>query len=394
MRRPLQIRIASPFVASTAMLIAAMFSTTVTRSANAADPVRLYVGTYTSDAPEGSRGIYVVDFNPATGQLGEAKLAGKTDNPSFLAFDPSGTRLYSVSEIHADGDRSGAALVAWSIQADGTLRELGRAPSGGGAPCFVQVRADGKFAGVANYSGGSTAFFALDEAGVPKRVSLFQHTGSSVNQQRQTAPHAHAFQFEADNNKALVADLGTDELIAFNIDEDGQLSINKERTIKLPAGHGPRHFAFAPNAPYVAVIEELDSMVTVLRDNGATFTVVGDYSTLPKDFSGSNTTAEVLFHPSGKYVYGSNRGHDSIAVFKFNAVDGKLTSLGQVKTGGSTPRNFRISPDGKWLIAANQESNSLVVFQIGVDGVPTRTEHETRVPKPVCLKFTSEIQSR
>jgi 6-phosphogluconolactonase len=357
-------------------------------SVHAAVPARIYVGTYTGPGADESRGIYVVDFDPDNGTLGSPRLAAEATNPSFLALTGDGRRLYSVSEVRQGDDRSGAALVAWRVRADGTLEEIGRAPSGGDGPCFVGLSPDDRLAGVANYGGGSVALFRLADDGRPTRTALVQHEGSSVNPQRQQAPHAHSFQFAEDGSLAFAADLGTDELVAYDVGEEGTLRRNETLTYKLPAGHGPRHFTIAPDGRHILVIEELSSIITVLRRVDDHLEMHAEYATLPDGFAGSNTTAEIQLHPHGRFVYGSNRGHDSLAVFAFDAPSGRLTPRGHVPTGGQTPRNFRLSRDGKWLIAANQTSNSLVVFRIGADGLPTPTGQTVSIAKPVCVKFS------
>lgn len=352
---------------------------------------RIYVGTYTGDGDDASRGIYVVDFDRETGQLSNARLAGETINPSFLALAPGNTRLYSVTET----DEATATLVSWEVNPDGTLRKIGSSPTLGGAPCFVDIL--NGWIGVANYTGGNVALFRVDGSGMARHTSQLQFTGKSANPERQTAPHAHAFQFDRPGvqqphrtSAALVADLGTDQIVSIRISSQGEMSINPNRTLTLPAGRGPRHFAYSPFSNHVLVIDELQSMISVLGDENGRLQILSEQSTLPADFEGGNSTAEILFHPSGNTVYGSNRGHDSLAVFRFDPKTGGLELMGHVKTGGKTPRNFRLSPDGRWLIAANQESNSIVVFRVGDDGMPVQTGSQISISKPVCIKFASE----
>lgn len=360
---------------------------------------KIYVGTYTGDGEQESKGIYVVDFDSESGTFGKPRLAAETTNPSFLTLNQAQTRLYSVAETRTAAGRSGAALIGWTMNDDGTLTEIGRAPTDGDGPCFVSLSSENAsdsddnseaadaMAGVANYGGGSVALYKIASDGNPSLVSSVKHAGSSVNAQRQAEPHAHAFQFAPNGNLAFATDLGTDELIAYDIGQGGKLVRNERMTFKLPAGHGPRHFTFSRDGRFVLVIEELSSMITVLSIGDSGLKMVGDYSTLPENYQGSNSTAEIQFDPSGNFVYGSNRGHDSIAVFKFDTRSGQLTSLGHVKSGGNTPRNFRFSPDGKWLITANQSSDNLCVFRMNSDGLPQATGEEVRVSRPVCVKF-------
>jgi 6-phosphogluconolactonase len=347
----------------------------------------IFVGCYTGDGPQDSRGIYVVDFDPTNGQLGQPRLAGETTNPSFLEIDPNGRRLYSVAETRSEQGRSGAALIGWEIGDKGDLREIGRAPTSGDGPCFVALSPDRSLAGVANYGGGSVALFAITKSGAPELVSTAQHRGSSTNKSRQGEAHAHSFRFFPDGKSAVAADLGTDELVVYDIADGRDLVRNNKRTTRVPAGHGPRHMVFSPDGKFLLVIEELSSMITVFRITDAQLQLVGDHSTLPDGFDGSNTTAEIQFSPSGQYVYGSNRGHDSIAVFRFESETGNLTPLAHVPSGGDTPRNFRFNHDGRWMITANQSSNNLVVFSVGEDGIPKANGQQASLSRPVCVKF-------
>ena len=358
-----------------------------TVAANDSTYTKIFVGTYTGAGENDSQGIYAVDFDAQSGKLSNPRLVGETTNPSFLTLNKDHSRLYSVTETRTAAGRSGAAVIAWNVAADGTLTEIGRSPAGGDGPCYVSLSPDNTLAGIANYGGGSVSLYELNTDGSPSLTSTIKHSGSSVNPQRQGEPHAHAFQFSPDGKLAFATDLGTDELIVYDI-QDAKLVRNEKLTFKVTPGHGPRHFAFSTNGKFVLVIEELTSMITVLSASDAGMKMVGDYSTLPADFTGNNSTAEILIHPNGQFVYGSNRGHDSIAVFKLDSETGKLTSLGHVKSGGETPRNFRISPDGRWLITANQNTNNLCVFRIGDDGMPVPTENQVKVSRPVCIKFS------
>ena len=370
------------------MVLLAALSASLATSTSAQTPSRIYVGTYTGTGPNDSQGIYVLDFDDATGKLGQPRLAGETTNPSFLTLDMEHGRLFSVAEVRDQGGRRGASLIAWKMNTDGTLEEIGRAETGGDGPCFVGLSPQADLAGVANYGGGSVALFQIGPMGLPTRTDFVQHAGKSVNTARQEGPHAHSFQFARDGELAIAADLGTDELVVYDVVDGRQLERNETLTCKLPPGHGPRHFALSPDGRFVLVIEELASKITVLRIADDGLEMIGDYSTLPDDFNGENTTAEIQFHPNGQFVYGSNRGHDSLAIFAFDSASGRLTAQGHVSTGGQTPRNFRPSPDGKWLLAANQQSDNIVVFRLSEDGSLQPTGQSVSIPKPVCLKFT------
>ncbi|MCA9270306.1 MAG: lactonase family protein, partial [Planctomycetales bacterium] len=286
------------------------------RAAEAADSLEAYVGTYSNG---NSKGIYhlkaTIDGDKVAAQV---QLAAETKNPSFLALHPSGKWLYAVGEVGEwQGQKSGM-VTAFARQQDGTLMRLGAQATGGQGPCHVVVDAAGKHALVANYGGGSVASLPIgDDGALGPATSVMQHTGSSVDQGRQKEPHAHSINLDAANRFAVAADLGTDELWVYRFDKaTGKLSPNEPRAAKLTPGDGPRHFAFHPGGKFAYVINEMHSTVTSLSYDAqrGTLTPLASLSTLPKDFDGGNSTAEVQVHPSGKFVYGSNRGHDSIAI--------------------------------------------------------------------------------
>jgi 6-phosphogluconolactonase len=363
-------------------------------SANAR-PLRFYIGTYTSGESEG---IYLADFDLATGQLANLQVAGKfvsgeIKNPSFLAIHPQGHRLYSVSEVEAYGDSKGGAVAAFTIDPnDGELTLLNHQSSAGAGPCYVSLDREGKTVFVANYGGGTTAYFATGEDGaLLPAAGSFQHTGSSVNKQRQSEPHAHSMNADPQNRFVFAADLGIDKLLCFRFDAaTGKLERHQTGDVKLPPGSGPRHFAFHPNGKIVYVINELANTVAAFSyaaEQGA-MQHLQTIPTLPEDFTGQNTTAEIQIHPTGKFLYGSNRGHDSIAMFVIDPASGKLTPLGQHPAGGKTPRNFTIDPTGAYLLSAHQDSNTIVAHSINqTTGQLTATDNKLEVPTPVCIKF-------
>jgi 6-phosphogluconolactonase len=353
--------------------------------AQAADDTLVYIGTYTGAK---SKGIYAFRMDSA-GRLSPLGLAAEVASPSFLAIHPNGKVLYAVSETEGP---KGGVLSAYTInRSDGKLTLLGKASTVGSGPCFVSTDSTGKAALVANYGGGSLASFPLDAEGRPGEATTFiQNKGKSVNPGRQEAAHAHSIQASPDNRFALAADLGLDEVLVFHLDPaKATLVPNRPPFASLDPGSGPRHFAFHPNGKVAYVINELKSTVTVFDWDAAkgVLSKGPTLSTLPADFSGENTTAEVQVHPSGRFVYGSNRGHNSIAVFRTDD-KGRLTPVGQVSTGGKTPRNFRIDPSGSFLLAANQDSDSVVVFKINQQtGMLQPTGQKVEVGKPVCVKF-------
>lgn len=358
-------------------------------------PARVYIGTYTRGESEG---IYVAELDLATGELTNLRVAGKfvsgeIQNPSFLAIHPQGHRLYAVSEVAEYGEHRGGAVAAFTVDPnDGELTLLNHQSSGGAGPCHVSLDREGKYLFAANYGGGSVVCkkIAADGSLLPEG-GFFQHTGSSVNKQRQEAAHAHSINADPQNQFVFAADLGCDRLYAYRLDAaTGKLEATPEKNISVAPGSGPRHFAFHPNGKSLYVINELANTVTgfaYAAEHGAK-EELQTITTLPEGFDGENTTAEIQIHPSGKFLYGSNRGHDSIAMFAIDQESGKLTSLGQHPSGGKTPRNFGIDPTGAFLLSAHQDSNSVVVHRIDqVTGKLTKTDHQLEVPMPACVKF-------
>jgi len=327
-----------------------------------------YIGTYTG---KNSKGIYVFRFNAATGKLAPIGLAAESNNPSFLAIHPNYRFLYASIEVgDLDGQKNGA-VAAYSIdRTTGKLTFLNQVSSHGVGPCHVTVDKTGKNLFVANYDGGSIAVLPIGADGkLGEASTAIQHHGSSVNKERQEGPHAHCIQPSPDNRFALVADLGLDEVLVYRFDPTkGTLTPNDPPFGKTPAGAGPRHFAFAPNGKFVYVINEIQCTASTFAydpKQGA-LRLLDTISTLPDGYTvtDKDSTAEMRVHPSGKFVYGSNRGHDSIAVFAVDSAKGTLKPVERISTQGKTPRGFDIDPTGSYLIAANQDSDTLVVFQI------------------------------
>ncbi len=353
-----------------------------------------YVGTYTTK--KASKGIYVYRFDAAAGQLTSVGLAAESTDPSFVVAHPNGKYLYGVNEVgNYDGKKSGAVSAFAIDHKSGRLTLLNQVASGGADPCYISLDKTGKHVLVANYSGGSVAVFPVLKDGRLGEASAFvQHQGSGANKERQEAPHAHWIQTSPDNRLAAVSDLGLDELVLYRFDAaKGSLEPNDPPFVKVSPGSGPRHAAFHPNGKFVYVLNEMQSTVVVFSYDPSTATLktLQQLSTLPKDFTGQNDTAELAVHPSGKFLYASNRGHDSIAIFSIDSVKGTLTPTGRVATGGKTPRNFAIDPTGKYLLAANQASDDIVIFRINlVTGNLTRTGQVVEVPSPVDVAFVAE----
>jgi 6-phosphogluconolactonase len=352
----------------------------------------VYIGTYTR---ENSKGIYAYRFHPADGKLTPLGLAAETTNPSFLAIHPNGRFVYSVSEVDAHDGQPGGAVSAFRIEpGSAKLTLLNTVSSKGAGPCHLRVDKTGKNLLVANYSSGSVASLPVKSDGSLSEASAFiQHKGSSVNPQRQEGPHAHSVNLPADNRYVIVTDLGLDQALVYRFDASkGSLTPNDPPFAKLNPGAGPRHFAFHPKGAYAYVINEIQSSVTAFhydRKRGA-FHEMQTVSTLPKDFSGRNSTAEVEVDRNGRFLYGSNRGQDSIAVFAIDSAKGTLTPVENTPTQGKTPRNFAIDPTGAYLFAANQGSGNIVVFRIDPQtGRLTPADQKMEVPFPVCVVFAA-----
>jgi len=347
----------------------------------------VYIGTYTG---RGSKGIYVAEFDPATGRVGEAKLAAKAENPSFVALHPSHRYLYAVNEVGVFQGKPVGSVTAFSINPQsGLLTPINSQSSGGAGPCHLSLDKAGRAVFVANYGGGSVASLPVHDDGGLGEPTVVKHHGSGPDKGRQEQPHAHSINVTPDDGYAVAADLGLDAAISYRLDEQRRLMPGPTGGVgRVPPGSGPRHFAFHPNARFGYVNNEMSATVTAFRYDGrGGLASLETLSTLPKDFTGPRGTAEIQILPSGRFLYVSNRGHNSLAVFHIGE-DGKLTATGYVPTGGKTPRNFCIHPNGRFLLAANQDSDSLVVFRIDpATGLPQPTEQRINVPMPVCVRF-------
>ncbi|MBI3850591.1 MAG: lactonase family protein [Verrucomicrobia bacterium] len=354
--------------------------------------VLVYFGTYSNAK---SKGIYVSRLDLVTGKLSDPELAVETTNPSFLALHPSHRFLYAVGEMENFGGKKTGAVSAFAIDtATGRLTLLNQKASGGAGPCHLVVDKTGKNVLVANYSGGSVAVLRIESDGkLAEATAFIQHTGSSANPQRQKEPHAHSINLDAANRFAFAADLGLDKILVYKFDAGkGTLVPNDPPFAIVNPGAGPRHFAIHPNQRFAYVINEMQCTVTAFNldaRRGAlkefqTISTLPDGVAVRPEFS----TAEVQVHPSGKFLYGSNRGHDSIAVFTLDEKTGKLALIENQPTQGKIPRNFGIDPTGAFLLAANQDSDNVVVFRINAKtGRLTPTGQSVEVGAPVCVKF-------
>ena len=349
----------------------------------------VYIGTYTR---QDSKGIYVYRFQPATGKLTPIGLAGETENPSFLALHPNHRFLYAVNEISNYEGQSAGSVSSFSINVKtGMLTSLNKTTTRGTIPAHLVVDKTGKSLVVANYGSGSVAAFPLNADGSVGAASAFvQHTGSSTGP-RQRGPHAHAVGLSPDNRFVFVPDLGLDQVLSYRLDPaKGTLTPNDPPFTKVTQGSGPRHFVFHPNGRFAYTLSEMGSLVTVLAYDhaGGTLKNLQTISALPKDFSGTNNSAELEVHPNGRFLYASNRGHDSIAVFAIDPRANTLKLVEHVPTQGKMPRNFAIDPTGAYLLAANQNTNNIVLFRIDhKTGRLTPTGDDLKTPSPVCLIF-------
>ena len=343
----------------------------------------VYIGTYTRTT---SRGIYFLRLDPATGALSPPVLAAATPNPSFLAFTPDRKFLYAVSESDAM-----AAVFATNLT-DGTLQPR-QSPqsSGGAAPCHLVVDPSQRTLLVANYHTGIVAAIPLQLDGTLGSPHAIAHSGHSVDPVRQASPHVHSVTLSPDARFALVCDLGLDRVYTYRLDAArAQLSPGEPPFVATAPGAGPRHFAFGADGHHAYALTEMGSTVIAFDYDPATgaLTTLQTVSTLPLDFAGASTGAEIQLHPNGRFLYTSNRGHDSLAVFAVHPATGRLTLVEVTPCGGKNPRNFSLSPDGAWLVCANQNSNSLTVFRVdAATGRLTPTGQTAAVPLPVCVLF-------
>ncbi len=365
----------------------------------------LFVGTYTKGA---SKGIYAYRYDSASGQLTPIGLAAETVNPSFLTVDPSRKFLYAVNEVQDYKGEASGAVTAFAIdRKSGKLSRLNEVASRGADPCYIALDKTGKYVLVANYTGGNVSVLpVLPDGHIGEASSVIKDVGTiGPNRERQGAPHAHWIAPSARNRFAYVADLGLDRVLIYKFDATtGKLASGESATSQVKAasldtkgyfsatltpGTGPRHVAFSADGEFMYVLGELDSTVTVFaNDAKETYRSIQKISALPAGYSGHNDAAEIVIHPTGKFLYTSNRGHDSIAVFAIEKRTGRLSLVGNVSTQGKAPRNFAIDPTGTHMLVANQESDNIVVFNIHpATGGLKPTGQVAKVGSPVCLVF-------
>jgi 6-phosphogluconolactonase len=354
-----------------------------------ADTLRVYVGTDTG--PNKGEGIYLTDLDTATGTLAAPQLAVKSTNPTFLALHPSGKFLFAANGVQRFNGKKAGSASSFSIDpVSGKLTAINQASSGNVGPCHLSVDRDGKNLLIANYSGGGFAVVPVDASG---RLSEPSCSIQDDNSNPRMPPRGHCIQPDPSGKFALGDDLGLDRIFVFRFDAaKGLLTANYPPAAQTARGAGPRHLSFHPDGKWAYNINETNStMIAFAWDaEKGVLTERQTISTLPANFHGVNACAEVVVHPSGKFVYGSNRGHNSIAIFKIDSDSGKLALSACVPTGGKTPRSFAIDPTGKWLVVGNQDSGQVAAFTVNPDtGDLTPSGQPVAVPVPVCVMFAA-----
>jgi 6-phosphogluconolactonase len=352
----------------------------------AVDDYLVYVGTYTQEA---SKGIYAYRYASSTGELTPIGLVAEIEQASFQAVHPNGRFLYSVSETDE------GSVVAYAIDREsGKLTELNRVSAHGAWPCHLNVDATGGTLAVANYNSGNLAAFPINPDGsLGEASAVIQHEGKTFDEARQPGPLAHSVNYSPDNRFLMASDKGLDKVFVYKFDPaTSSLTPNTPDAVSVNPGSGPRHSAFHPNARYAYGINEIASTLTAYAydaDQGA-LTELQTLSTLPEGFSDRNSTAEIEVHPSGKFLYGSNRGHNSIALFAIDAEKGTVNLVEHAATEGGPPRNFAIDPTGQFLFAANQRTGNILSFRIDSEnGHLTPTGKSVEIDSPVCIKFVA-----
>lgn len=334
-------------------------------------------------------------FNSANGELTKPELAAKAGNPGFLAIHPSRKFLFAIGDVTGADGKKGGGISAFSIDgSSGHLTLLNQSSAVGSGPCHVNVDATGRMAVLANYGSGSVASYSIASDGkLSAPVSFIQHEGSSINPKRQSGPHAHSVNFSPDNRFAFACDLGLDKVLIYKVSpQTGELVPNEPAFAKTPEGGGPRHLAFHPSGKYVFVNNEMAMTETSFAYDAATgaLTEIATVSTLPESDRGKEgfSTAETLAHPNGKFVYVSNRTHDTVAVFSCDPDTGRLTLIQNIPVEGEIPRNICLDPSGKWLIAAHQNSGTAALFKVDQDsGKLSFTGTKVEVPGSICVRF-------
>jgi 6-phosphogluconolactonase len=358
----------------------------------------LYISTYTGpvsgEAPssQSATGLYLFNFDHKNGFLQPVAALDIGPNPSYITFSADGRYLYAVNELDTYEGQPGGSVCAFSVDPQtGLVNRLNIQPTHGGAPCYIGLDPSGTIALVANYNGGNVATYAIHPDGQLGTPALVTHTGHGPNADRQQSAHAHCAIIDPSNRYAFVVDLGIDRVKIYDIDfASSQLRAHQPPEIATAPGAGPRHLVYHARHPFAYLINELDSTIGVYHYDVAAGTLHQEQtiSTLPDDFRGQSTAAHILIAPSGRFLYASNRGYDSIAIFAIDEATGHLSLVGMVPTEGRTPRYFTIDPTGRWLLVGNQNGDNVVTFRVDVvTGHLTRSGEPLTLPKPSCLVF-------
>jgi 6-phosphogluconolactonase len=368
----------------THLILATIALTTISTTTHAKEML-VYLGCGGKD----SQGIYVARLDMQSGKLSEPTLAVATNRPGFLALNPDKTRLYCIGSMKNAAGKSTGSVEAFDLdRKSGKLTSINKQPTRGGV-CHLSLDATGKCVLVANYGGGSVASFPIAKDGSIGPLSSFiQHEGRSVTS-RQKGPHAHSINVDAANQYAVAADLGLDKMLVYKLDP-ATAKLTPHSETKVAPGAGPRHFTFANNAKFGYVLNELNGTITAFSYDAehGKLSEIQTISTLPTGYDAWNSAAEIRMHPNGKFIYASNRGHDSIAVFSADPKTGKLTFVQRIGTRGHHTRNFCIDPTGKFLLAAAMKDDRVSVFRVDADsGKLEYTGHRISAPGPMCVRF-------
>lgn len=365
------------------------------------ESIHFYVGTYTQPILFGTgdifqgkgKGIYYLSMDPVSGEFSIDGVTEPVKNPSYLCLSPDKRFLYAVNELKEFEGQSCGSVSAFSVcQKTGALTFLNSRPTGGTDPCHVNVNAAQTHVFVSNFMSGSVCVFPILEDGSLGEASQFiQHEGSGVVEARQKGPHAHSLAFDQTQEHAFVPDLGIDKVMIYKTDfQKGLLTPSEPPCYQAFPGSGPRHLEFHPSYRFCYLINEIASSISLLvYDGRGSFTLEQTVDTVPSDCKAGNICADLHLTPDGKYLYGSNRGHDSLASFAVDQETGRLTPLSLIPCGGKTPRNFCIEQSGRFLLVGNQDTDNIVVFRISQDGSLTKI-NEISLPSPVCIRQVME----
>ncbi|MDZ7900329.1 MAG: lactonase family protein [Arcicella sp.] len=345
----------------------------------------LLVGTYTSGKSEG---IYTFKFNVKTGEFTPKSIAKNIKNPSFLAISPDSKYVYSAGET----DKEGSVHSFEFDKKTGILTPLTTQSAHGNYPCYVAIDKTGKWVICGNYGAGNLSVFPVETDGsLGKATQTIQHEGKSINPGNQESPHVHSINIASNNVDVFVADLGMDKIVTYSLDaKTGKLSSGNPPFTKIKNGSGPRHFEFHPNGKFAYCIQEISGEVVAFEYKKGALNTIQTISTKPADLKGDLNCADLHISPDGKFLYGSNRVHDSLVIYAVDAKTGKLTYVAHQSVLGKKPRNFVIAPSGNFVLVANQDSDNVVIFKRDImKGTLTPTGKEIAVPNPVCLKMVS-----